>query len=111
MSYDIDIEHQSIKVAREAGGLETEIGNYTYNCGSMFREASGGKGLSDLNGMNCKQAGYIVDFVLDNFAKDPEKYRAMNPENGWGNFDSFREYIQKLGDACKKYPHSRVVVS
>lgn len=112
MSYDIDIEHHTIEIARAAGGLETEVGNYTYNCGKMFAAATGtDQWLSDLNGMTCKSAWLIVSRAVDEMEEHPDKYRAMNPENGWGDFDSFLKYVKKLKDACEKYPESKVVVS
>ncbi len=112
MSYDIDIEHQSIDIARAAGELETEVGNYTYNCGRMFATATGeDKWISDLDGMLCKDALPLITKAVENMEKDPETYRAMNPENGWGNYDSFLKYVRKFRDACAKYPDSKVVVS
>jgi len=48
---------------------------------------------------------------LHRLKSDPEKYRAFNPENGWGDYDGLVEFTSKYLDACYEYPDSVVEVS
>lgn len=61
--------------------------NITYNLSRMLREA-GFVGWGDLVGMPAVDAGKHILSVLDDMVEDPEKWRAMNPPNGWGDYDS-----------------------
>lgn len=35
---------------------------------------------------------------LDALEADPEQYRAMNPENGWGSYDSLLGVLREMRD-------------
>jgi hypothetical protein len=35
---------------------------------------------------------------------DPEKYRAMNPENRWGDYEGAMGYLRRLAEACAANP-------
>lgn len=86
MSYDISLVIDTGKEEREV----VEIGNYTYNCSKMFVIASEvDKSLSDLHNMSCIEAEPIIAKAVENMQKDPVKYKAMNPENGWGSYETF----------------------
>lgn len=85
--------------------------NHTYNCSSMFREALGGKGINDLHG---KRASDIEDRVykgISDMLIFPEKYKRMNPINGWGDYYSAKEFLEKILECCKKYSKSTVRVT
>lgn len=45
-----------------------------------------------------------------NMGMDPEKYEAMNPENGWGDFKGAKEFVEQLKEACEKWPEAVVLV-
>jgi hypothetical protein len=36
----------------------------------------------------------------------PDTYRVFNPENGWGNYEVFVEFVESYLAACKKYPEA-----
>ena len=60
--------------------------NVTYNLSSMLY-AAGFVGWPDILAMSPREAGAHILKVLDGMAADPEKWRAMNPTNGWGDYD------------------------
>lgn len=53
--------------------------------------------------------------VLENgiglLKSDPEKYKAFNPSNGWGSYDIFVPWLERLLEACKEYPNTKIIVS
>lgn len=83
--------------------------NITYNLSRMLREA-GFIGWGELEGMNAQAAGTHILGVLDGMAANPDRWRAMNPPNGWGDYDSciqgrMREWAQE----CKAAPEGSVI--
>jgi hypothetical protein len=98
MSYDITTEPDS--------GLDW---NYTYNVQPMTA-AAGLHSLTRLDGMKARDAAGVLDSVLRNFDGDPETYRALNPKNGWGDFDGFRLRLGDLYAHLLKVPDAVVRV-
>lgn len=41
----------------------------------------------------------------------PEKFKAYNPKNGWGDYEQFIQFVSDYLDACYKYPDARIEVS
>lgn len=60
--------------------------NVTYNLSRMLREA-GFDGWSEIAGRNANDAGSHILDILNAMATDPDRWRAMNPSNGWGDYD------------------------
>ena len=59
---------------------------------------------TQLDGMTGVDGAAFLDRIITAFDTDPEKYRALNPRNGWGNFDTFRERLVALRDAVPGHP-------
>jgi len=80
MAWDIGIHLNGIR-------FENASWNYTHNCNKMMKIA-GYDWIYNLDGQ--KVADTIPKFqeMLKNLKSDPEKFRAMNPSNGWGSYDS-----------------------
>ena len=77
--------------------------NITYNLSGMLREA-GFCGWRDLVGMKALDAGLHLIEVLDGMREDPQRWRAMNPPNGWGDYDKclqgrLRDFAERCLDA------------
>ena len=53
-----------------------------------------------LNGMNGPDSERFLTRILDRMQLSPALYRAMNPDNGWGDFDSFRGVLHEMLEAC-----------
>lgn len=108
MSYDISLMINTSIEDKEVA----EIGNYTYNCSKMFVIASEcDKSLGDLHEMSCKDAEAIVAKAVENMQKAPAKYKAMNPENGWGSYETFLPFIEKLLREIRANPNGKIDVS
>jgi hypothetical protein len=48
---------------------------------------------------------------LERLVSEPEKYRAFNPENGWGSYDGLVKFVRRYLDACCENPDAEVRVS
>lgn len=42
---------------------------------------------------------------------DPERFKAFNPENGWGDYDALVAFVAGYLEACRKHPDAIVEVS
>lgn len=87
-----------------------DIGGQTYNVSPMYYDAFGGEGLRGLDGKQCREALPLLVAAVERMQAEPEKYRAMNPKNGWGNYEGALETLVKLREACERYPTGTVVV-
>jgi hypothetical protein len=103
MSLDLYLECHHCKTTLEDW-------NYTYNVSPMWFEAM--KSLNpdhegkmiEIEELTGAKAVLVVEKGLKALKADPEKYRALDPENGWGSYDEFVEHIPKLIEACEKHP-------
>jgi hypothetical protein len=48
---------------------------------------------------------------LQQLVAEPEKYRKFNPENGWGTYEVFVEFVEDYLGACKEYPDAGIEAS
>ena len=80
MSWDIGIELNKF-------AFEHSSWNYTHNCNKMMAEA-GFNWVYNLDGVLVKDTIPKFQEMLKNLKADPEKFRAMNPQNFWGDYDS-----------------------
>jgi|SRR6266852_4906709 len=81
--------------------------NYTSNCSGMWWEALG-RSLRDFQGAPCSESAGPLAEGAQRMQAEPERYRAMNPENGWGDYEGALEFLRDLAEACKT--HSRAVI-
>lgn len=47
---------------------------------------------------------------LVRLASDPDKYKALNPENGWGTYEGLVGFVERYLDACRRHPNATVSV-
>jgi hypothetical protein len=98
MSYDITTEPDT--------GLDW---NYTYNVQPMTARA-GLPSLNTLDGVPAVVAALVIDRIIDRMASDPVTYCAMNPGNGWGDYDGFLGRLLALSEHLHGYPDATVRV-
>lgn len=95
---------------------ETEVysANITHNLGGMARLAGLYEALWRPEEINVTSAGELVPFLvngLNALEGDPEKFRALNPENGWGDYDGLVRFVKAYLDACLLTPHGTIGIS
>lgn len=95
--------------------------NYTHNCNGManavldadyeqvpvFTEVFG-KGRTSwwkrLDGLAGPDGAALLDHIIKGLEAEPDRFRAMNPENGWGDYDSFVKVLIDMRDSVPEWP-------
>ncbi len=88
--------------------------NITHNLGKMAQEASIYLALWRPEEIGITHAYQLVDPLragLELLRSDPDHFKAFNPENGWGNYDVFVEFVEQYLEACEDYQTAEVSVS
>lgn len=114
MSWDADLVDDR--------GHEEGSWNYTHNCNAMmnlaldesydtsqttFQEVFMPKTESwwkQLDGMDGPVGAKFLDGIIRTMEADPPKYRALNPENGWGDYDRVLVVLREMRAAVPEWP-------
>lgn len=108
MSYDVYL------VADLGGpekvGLDLLSANMTWNLRPMFADVNNGDGPQEWDGKRAGDVAEILTRTLTAFDADPDRFRAMNPANGWGSFEGAKEFAQEVLSACLMAPNAIVKV-
>lgn len=108
MSYDVSL-------VIDTGGSEpaevVDVGNMTSNVAPMWRKALPPDGIAGLHGRRCADVTGQLQLAVAHMENHPDFYRAMNPPNGWGDYESALDYLRKLRDAAAAHPLTTIEVS
>lgn len=105
MSYDVSL-------TTSAGGdeyAELTWRNMTSNVARMWRHA--GADLAEFHGKQASAMQLMLRTAVAAMEADPDTYRAMNPANGWGNYETCLGFLRGLVEDFTAYPDATVVVS
>ena len=98
----------------QQSGSQVFESNITHNLGPMARAA----GVYDCcwrpDGHEMTKALHLIRPLRIGIAAmetDPGKFRAMNPDNGWGNYGGLLRFCRDYLEACLAYPDADVTVS
>jgi len=58
-----------------------------------------------------KQLAPILRTGLSELRAWPDKYKKFNAKNGWGKYEDFVSFVEKLLHACDQWPEADVKVS
>jgi hypothetical protein len=106
MSWSVYLQiHTGVEFAEVA-----EVGNMTYNVHAMYVKAMG-FGLREFDGKTAEDCIATLDFGIANMKADPATYEALNPPNGWGNYESALKFLELFVGLCRGHPATRVRVS
>jgi hypothetical protein len=108
MSYDIYLD---IDTGAEEPQTVVEIGNYTSNVFPIWVEALNGRSLREYHGAPCSEAAGPLAEAVKRMEADPDKYREMNPSNGWGDYEGALRYLRSLAEASAEHPKCMIRVS
>lgn len=101
MSWDL-----SGYVTVDGHDIEIFDANYTHNVNPMIR-AAGWEGFWPRLPLAQPELVTRLALVLDEFDRDPKRFRGMNPDNGWGDFDSLRDLLRRIHDKAVDFPSSK----
>ena len=95
-------------------------GNITHNLNKMAMEVklSGGMNLYQVL-WRPDEHGYTkaIDILsllhegMVELIRFPEKYKQYNPENGWGDYDGFVNFVRNYHSACLDNPYADLSIS
>ncbi|MEN6532194.1 MAG: hypothetical protein ABFD89_00930 [Bryobacteraceae bacterium] len=85
--------------------------NVTHNLNSMAELAGlyGPIWQPDENGI--ETAADLIGPLEGGIAEmkaNPERFRELNPENGWGSYDDFVPWLERLLEACREHFGAKV---
>ena len=104
MSLDLWMEAEPCKTCGRSGDPDFSW-NYTHNVSkfwySLYPESE--KWLN-IHGMTGEESLPVLNKFLEELQADPDRFIAMNPENGWGSYDTFVPRLKELIEAANEYP-------
>lgn len=104
MSLDLSIDSPPCEQCGR--GEDTLEFNYTYNVSPMWYEIyPEDDGMVFIDGMSGKEAYPKVSKAISEMLSKEKFMKKLNPENGWGDYEGFLEFLHKVADACIKCPN------
>lgn len=103
----------SLDITLTENGEEVFSANITHNLNKMADVARIYIPLwkpEEIGITKAKQLYPLLQEGLAAMVLDPEKFEALNPENGWGSYKNFVPWIFELIQACRMYPNADVSV-
>lgn len=91
--FDANITHNLTSMAEEAG---------IYDC--LWRPEENGY----------IRAGQVAEKLregIELMRDDPDRFREFDSPNGWGTYDSFMPWLERVLRACEENPDSEIEVS
>ena len=85
--------------------------NITHNLNKMASEAGIYKELWRPEEVGITKAGQLIKPLQEGLAllkSDPERFKHLNPENGWGSYEGLVEFVEKYLEACVESPDAEV---
>lgn len=58
----------------------------------------------DLDGLTGPEGAALLNRIIKGMEADPEKFRKMNPDNGWGDYDRFLAVLIEMRDRVPEWP-------
>jgi len=103
-----------LKYEEDGHKIEVFWINITHNLNKMADKAGIYKALWQPNENGYEKAGEIIK-ILENGLKllknNPEYFKKFNASNGWGLYEHFIPFVEKVLNACKEYPNSLITIS
>jgi hypothetical protein len=96
------------------GGDEVYSSNITHNLNTMADAAGIYQHLWRPEEVQATKACDLIGPLADGLGilrADPEKFKKLNPENGWGDYEGLVEFVEKYLAACKANPDAMIRVS
>ena len=113
MSLDVYLE---TPVCEHCGRGPTEVysRNITHNLAKMAKAAGVYQVLWHPEEIGVTYAQQLVEPLrvgLTWLRENPTQARALNSENGWGDYEGLMNFVEEYLAACEKYPNANVSVS
>lgn len=89
-------------------------GNITHNLSRMAKESGLYEVLWRPEEVGVITASDLIEPLsrgLARLKRYPDGYRALNPENGWGDYEGLVQFVENYLKACTRFPAAMVSVS
>jgi hypothetical protein len=93
---------------------EVHWSNITHNLGAMAREAGIYMHLWRPDDIGISKAFELIGPLKDGLKilkRDPERFKKLNAENGWGTYEQFVPFVEEYLRACVDNPDAKVSIS
>lgn len=116
MSLDVylRIDVSALSGSSEPHEVELYDDNITHNLGKMAGEFGLYVPLWRPDEANINEAWQLIDLLVDGLEaleSQPDRAKAHNPPNGWGDYEGLVGFVERYLEACRKYPKAKVKVS
>jgi hypothetical protein len=98
--------------------------NYTHNCNGManavldpeykqrsvaeevfcFKDQEHISWWRRLDGLSGPDGAALLHTIITGLESDPEQFRAMNPANGWGDYNTFLAMLKEIRGSVPEWP-------
>lgn len=103
MSLDLEISYPECTHCGRGGPSNSF--NYTYNVSPMwYKMFPKANGMVDIDYMTGKQAAKRLNKAISRMQKNEESMRLLEPDNGWGSYTGFLQFLKQLLTASEKCP-------
>lgn len=85
--------------------------NYTNNVIPMWKEAGCYDALYRSSGKLAKEILPELGKAWQDMLNNPEKYKAMNPSNNWGDYHGALAFLEGIMEWCAYYPLAEIHTS
>ena len=102
-----------VKVEDTTADTEVYAANITHNLGRMAKEAGVYQHLWRPDEIDIIKARDLIEPLKDGLAvlqSDPERFKAFNPSNGWGDYEGLVRFVGGYLTACCWFPEADVSV-
>lgn len=83
----------------------TERLNHTYNCSAMWYQIyPNQKHFVDIDGLTGKESLPLLQTAIMEMTRKEKELTALNPENGWGSYESLKVYLISLLNDAIRHP-------
>lgn len=81
-----------------AAALRAETGDDVPMCTGPLGSAIGPAWWKRLDGANATDGATYLRSIISGLESDPERFRAMNPSNRWGDYDGLLAVLNDMAD-------------
>ena len=106
-----DREPVAVKAEDDNPNAEVYTANITHNLNNMADEAGIYQHLWRPDEIDIKKAKDLIEPLKDGLAllqSDPERFKAFNPSNGWGDYEGLVSFVGGYLTACYWFPEADV---
>lgn len=85
--------------------------NITHNLNTMAEAAGIYEHLWRPEEIGITKANQLIEPLrqgLHELKMNPDKYKLLNPDNGWGNYEGLVKFVEAYLNACYEYPDADV---